>query len=381
MRIGIVGCGFVADYYLRTLRNHPGLELAGVYDRDPRRAEAFAAFHRLHRYPSLEAMLDARDVELVANLTNPSSHFEVSRAALEAGKHVYSEKPLAMALDDARELVRLAEARGRILAGAPCTVLGEAAQTVWRALRQGRIGRVRLAYASLDDGPIHLEGFRDWRSDSGAPGPWHDEFTVGCTLEHAGYYLTWLAAFFGPAVRVTSFASSLVPDKGGPAPYATPDFSVACLEFASGAVARLTCSLFAPRDRSMRFIGDGGVLHVDDCWDFGTPLRLARRTPLGLRAENHPRLARAVGLGPRPLPLVRRPRFSWKGRGANRIDFARGIAEVAAAAQERRPCRLSARFALHVNELAIAMQHPAADGAPRTLTTTFDAMEPMPWAT
>ncbi len=76
----------------------------------------------------------------------------MTRAALQSGKHVYSEKPLALSLPQAEELVRLAEARERVLAGAPCTVLGEAAQTVWRELRKGSIGKVRLVYAEFDEG-------------------------------------------------------------------------------------------------------------------------------------------------------------------------------------------------------------------------------------
>lgn len=380
MRIAVVGCGFVADYYLSTLRNHPGLEVAGVFDRDPERAERFARFHRLRQYRSLDEALDDPQAELVVNLTNPSSHYEVSRAALERGKHVYSEKPLALSLDQAEQLVSLAEHEGRVLAGAPCTVLGEAAQTAWREIRRGSIGKVRLVYAELDDGPIHLERFREWQSISGASWPWKDEFQVGSTLEHAGYCLTWFAAFFGPARRVTSFSAPLVPEKGDGVGAATPDFSVGCIEFEGGPVVRLTCSLYGPRNRAVRFIGDQGVLEVEDSWNFASPVRLGRRTRWGVRAENRPMLARWVGLGPRPVPLVRRPRFHWKVPGANRIDFSRGVAEAAEAAQTGRPCRLSARFALHINELALTLQDPASFGCPRTLTTRFEPVEPMPWA-
>ncbi|HET9155275.1 MAG TPA: Gfo/Idh/MocA family oxidoreductase, partial [Myxococcaceae bacterium] len=123
MQIAVVGCGFVADYYLNTLRNHPGLEVAGVFDRDPERAERFARFHRLLQYRSLDEALEDPRAELVVNLTNPSSHHEVSLAALERGKHVYSEKPLALSLDQAKALVTLAEQKRLVLAGAPCTVL------------------------------------------------------------------------------------------------------------------------------------------------------------------------------------------------------------------------------------------------------------------
>jgi predicted dehydrogenase len=222
--------------------------------------------------------------------------------------------------------------------------------------------------------------FRGWRSESGAPWPYKDEFEVGCTLEHAGYYVTWLVAFFGPARSITSFASCLVPDKGVPVERVTPDFTVACIEFASGVVARLTCSLYAPHEHALRIVGDEGLLSISDCWDYASPVRLQRRTRLGLRAEKHPRVARLAGLGPKRVPLVRQPRFEWKARGANRMDFARGVAEPADSICEGRACRLSARFALHVNEIVLAIQNPGAMGTPRALETACEAMEPMVWA-
>lgn len=375
----MVGCGFVADYYAATLVNYPDLQLAGVFDRDPTRAERFARHHGLLPYPSLEDLLGDASVAIVLNLTNPRSHFEISRAALLSGKHVYTEKPLATSLLEAEQLVELAEARGLLLSSAPCTILGETAQTIWRALRRGQVGTPRLVYAELDDGPITLLDHATWKSASGAPWPARDEFEVGCTLEHAAYYLTWLTAFFGPAARVTATAHVLQEDKGIPLSARTPDFTVATIEFASGPVARLTCGIFAAHDHRLRIYGDEGVLSTDECWDFSSPVYLSRRTRLGLRAEKHPRIARWLGLGARRIPHVRPARFRWAGRPASRIDFSRGVAELAAAVRDRRPSRLSARWSLHVNELTLAIQEPGTPCS-RPLRSSFEPMAPMPWA-
>ena len=380
--LALVGCGYVADFYVKTLRNHPELRIVAVNDRDPERGARFAEHHALPFRSSLSEILADPRIGIVVNLTNPSSHFEVSKAALEADKHVYTEKPLAMSFAQAEALVELAERRGLELAGAPCSVLGEAAQTLWRALRREEIGRVRLVYAELDDGPIHLTNYRAWRSDSGAPWPWKDELEVGCTLEHAAYYVTWLTAFFGPAKSVTSFASCLVPDKKTDVPldHESPDFSVACIEFLSGVTARLTCSIFAPHDRTLRIIGDEGILSIQDCWDYGSPVILTRRTPLRLRAEKHPLAARFFGLGPRPYPLVRKPRLRFRARGSSPMDFARGIAELSDALGAGRPCRLSPRYALHVNEIVLAIANPDIMGSPRRMISTFDPIDPMVWS-
>lgn len=371
--VAIVGCGFVADFYLRTLANYACLELVGVTDRDEERTARVATHHQVAAYRSLDELLDDDRVAIVVNLTNPRSHFEVSKAALRAGKHVYSEKPLGMQLGEARELVDLAQRSGRLIASAPCSILGETAQTLWRALRRRIVGTVRLVYAEMDDGMIHRMPYRLWVSESGNPWPYEDEFETGCTLEHAGYYVTWLTAFFGPVESVTAFASCRIPDKGTGAPVGTqaPDFSVACLSFRSGVVARLTSSIVAPHDHSLRIIGDDGVLGTKDCWYYGSPVHVRRTL----------KIRRRVLLSPfkRSVPLARRPR-RFVSRAAAQMDFARGIAEMASSLQDGRTCRLSPEYSLHNTEVVLAIHNAAALGTPYRMTTSFLPMDPMPWA-
>ena len=99
--IAIVGTGFVADYYMTTLARHPGLVLAGVFDSDLQRLAQFSAYHKVRAYPDFGSVLADKTVSIIVNLTTPQAHYAVSRSALEAGKHVYSEKPLAMDLAEA----------------------------------------------------------------------------------------------------------------------------------------------------------------------------------------------------------------------------------------------------------------------------------------
>jgi predicted dehydrogenase len=379
MRFGIVGCGYVADFYLSTLGNHPQLALAGVYDRNPERARAFSEFHKVRRYESMEQLLADESVELIANLTNPRSHFEVSMAALKSGKHVYSEKPLATALEDAQTLVDFAKKNNLLIASAPCNVLGESAQTIWKALRENMIGKPRLVYAEIDDGPVPFFDYKKWVSESGAPWPYQDEFEVGCTLEHAGYYLGMLTAFFGPAKRLTSFSHVVLDDKQVPLRTNTPDLTVGCIEFHSGVVARLTCSIYATHDHRLRIFGDGGVLSTDACWHYGSPVYVKRRTALTQRLDREPALATVLGLGPKKVPLVRAARFR-SGKGHNHMDFCRGIAEMADSLKEKRQCRLSPDWSLHLTELALAMQNPETYDPDQGLVSTFETMPPMPWA-
>ncbi|MEI6431510.1 MAG: Gfo/Idh/MocA family oxidoreductase [bacterium] len=374
MRIAIIGTGFVADYYIKTLPLHPELELLGVFDRNEARKAQFAAHHKITgQYPSLEALLADDRLQLVLNLTDPRSHYEVSRLCLQAGKHVYSEKPIAMEIAQAKELIELAETKNLLIVSAPCSVLGEAAQTFWKALREGFIGKPRLVYAEMDEGMVFKMPFREWSSEAGAPWPYKDEFEIGTTLEHAGYVLTWLPAFFGPAASVFGFATNLFPDKvpGEELDMLSPDFGVAVIRFHSGVIARLTNSLIAPHNHSLKVYGDEGALTCDDTWFYGAPVYTRKSVKIRRKSVQLPWKVH--------YPAVKKaPKFDY--RGVQQMDFARGPAELADSIRENRPCRLSPRYCLHVNELVLAVNNAGENGMAYQMTTTFDPPEPMPWA-
>ncbi|MGB5635727.1 MAG: Gfo/Idh/MocA family oxidoreductase [Waterburya sp.] len=372
--IAIIGCGFVADYYLITLRNYDALKIAGVYDWDQKRTEKFSQYHSIPAYRSLEELLSDKQVDIVVNLTNPKSHFTINLACLEANKHVYSEKPLAMKLEEAEKLVYIAEQKGLYISSAPCNLLSETAQTIWKALREEIVGKVYLAYGEMDDGMIHKMPYKSWISESGIPWPYKDEFEVGCTLEHAGYYLSWFPAFFGRAESVTAFSSSLIEDKKTDVPLEVnaPDFSVACIKFASGVVLRLTCGIIAPHNHGLKIFGDQGILSTKDNWFYNSPVYIRRMF----------NIRRKMILNPikQKYPLLGKKSKKFNYRSAFQMDFARGIAELADAIREDRPCRLSARYSLHVNELALAIHNARENNSTYIVKSTFEPIEPMSWA-
>src|SRR5262249_19506009 len=148
----IIGCGTVAAFYCNSIPRHRILHFAGVMDQDPGRADRYASYFSVRKYETFEDVLNDNEVELVINLTNPRSHFAVSKAALEAGKHVYSEKPLGMSFDEAQELVRLAAKKRLVIASAPSRILAETAQTMWKAIRENAIGQIHAVYAEMDGG-------------------------------------------------------------------------------------------------------------------------------------------------------------------------------------------------------------------------------------
>src|SRR4051794_39263548 len=182
MNIGFVGTGYVASMYAKTLPNHPTLRLVGAFDTNAHNLTAFCRHWSVRQHTTLESLLDDSSVELILNLTNPRSHFAVTERALNKGKHVYSEKPLGMTSEEARQLVALAAKNRLYLGTAPCSLLSETAQTIWKAINERSVGKVRLVYANFDDGMIapNLSPWT-WMNECGVPWPAKDEFEIGCT--------------------------------------------------------------------------------------------------------------------------------------------------------------------------------------------------------
>lgn len=353
---------------MRSFAVTPDVRVVGAFDRNPIRLRRFCAHWGVPELPSLAAVFETQPRGgAVLNLTNPGEHHDVTRACLEAGHHVWSEKPLVLDVLEAVDLQRLADARGLQLASAPSSVLGETAQTLFHALRKGIGGTPRLVYAELDDGFIPQAPIAEWASDSGAPWPYEDEFRVGCTLEHAGYYLSWMIAVFGAVTRVVTATAEVIPDKLGVTD-AAPDFSVATVYFERGPVLRLTCSIAAPHDHRLRVIGDEGVLEVPRAWDNDAPVRYRKRLRIRRRLLESPIPQRVRLKGPTHSKVTR--------KGAAAMNFALGPLELLEAIAAGRSSRLAGAYAVHLTEVTLACQRTGV----HTMSSRCDPMEPMPWA-
>lgn len=418
MKVGVIGCGFVFDKYMATWAQHPTLTIAGVTDLDRARVDAVTRYYGLKAYADNAALFADPEIETVANFTSIGAHYEVTKAAIEAGKHVYSEKPLVARMEQARELFALAESRGLRISCAPCNMLGATSQTMWKAVEDGTIGDVRLVYAEYDANPIYLKSSDPSRrakngdafpylhelssiSESGAPFPYRHEFEMGCTYEHVGYHLSWMCAIFGPVKSVTAFSKQVMPDKTDCPldPPDTPDFSVAVLDFHSGVVGRITCSIAAPFDTRMRIIGKRGALNANTYFHYECPVYLEPFTELTLKAyqsrsvRTNTFLQRLFGVGGRQVPLVKTPPpgsdqivkygggSSWnpktlmlrlKQREMGLQDKCIGIAELADAIATGRPQVPSHAFTLHLTELTLAIHNAGTRSQTHVMETRFD---------
>ncbi|MBK1986504.1 Gfo/Idh/MocA family oxidoreductase [Sphaerospermopsis aphanizomenoides BCCUSP55] len=393
MKIAIIGCGYVAEFYLNNIKSHPDFVVQGAFDQNATRRDEFCRFFSLKAYPTLEAVLEDSSVEMILNLTNPRSHFSVSAAAINANKHVYTEKPLGMDMNEAHLLINMAKERNVRLGCAPCSVLSDTAQTLWKAIRDGAIGKVRLVYANFDDGMIapKMKPW-SWQTKSGAYWPAKDEFEIGCTYEHAGYFLTWLAAFFGPAQKVTAFSSCQIPDKGIPVDQMAPDFSVGCIEYNDGIVARVTAGLVAPMDKSLTIIGDNGVLfvpylrndqesvliHRDSTYENQKLVeRLLTRVKSKVESVAKQLQIRTGHLGYyEKYPMVKTKSFRPAGSGKF-VDFFRGPQDMLESIQNNRPHRLSGELGLHIVEIIECLQYPQRFNHHKQIQSTFPKIQPL----
>jgi len=392
MKVAIVGCGYIAEYYEATRGAHPEIEWTLAFDHDASRLQQSARRWNVRAARSLDEICASPDIDVVLNLTNPRSHYDVTKRCLEAGKHVYTEKPLGMTTAQSVDLACFAEKQRVTLASAPCSLLAETAQTLWHAIRNDAIGKVRLVYGNFEDGMIAPQKAPwNWKNRAGVAWPARDEFEIGCTYEHAGYLLTWLGAFFGPARSVTAFSSCQIPDKGIAVTAAAPDFTVGTLEYDDGVVARLTFGLVAPRDKSLMIIGDEGVLFAADVRNDACPVYVRHATLPRWQAVLWSRLgpidrflsARMAWPGSdvlfqRRYPFCRPPSGHRVSRDKP-VDFLRGPAELIEAISEGRDSRLSGRFAAHIVELTERLQWPARFASTR-VDTSFAPIAPMPWA-
>jgi predicted dehydrogenase len=191
--VGLIGAGMISDQYLTHLTQYPDVEVLAVADLDTGRAATQASRYGIAKSGDVDSVLDNDDIEIVANLTIPAAHVEVSTAAMQAGKHVWSEKPISIDRDSAKGLVDLAAECGLLLGIAPDTVLGPAWQTAKRAIQAGVIGKPLSAVTSFQSqGP-------DWFH----PGP---EFLfakgAGPLFDIGPYYLSALVHLLGPISQV-----------------------------------------------------------------------------------------------------------------------------------------------------------------------------------
>jgi predicted dehydrogenase len=340
--VGLIGCGNISSIYLTNLPRSPGVKVRAVADLKSDCAEAQGKKFGVEAVP-VDALLAREDVDLVVNLTVPDAHAAVSLAALTAGKHVFSEKPLAVEADLGRKVVAEAEARGLMLGCAPDTFLGGGGRLARRLVDGGAIGKVLSGTAF-----VMGHGMENWHPDP--------EFFFkrggGPVLDMGPYYLSTLVNLLGPVARVlsvtsTGFAERIVtsegPRKGHRITVETPTTAMAVLEFASGAQVLFGASwdVWKHGHSPIELYGTEGSMRVPDPNFFGGVVEVSSRGGDWVAHD-----ASALPLG----------NANWPAEAPRMANHrALGVAEMAAALRNGGKNHASGRLALHVLEVMEAI--------------------------
>jgi predicted dehydrogenase len=364
--IGIIGCGNISDAYFKGAARSPYVQVKACADLNAEAAKAKASTYGAQAMAVPQLLAD-RDISLVVNLTVPLAHAAVSQQIIDAGKHVYSEKPLAAKFADAAALMASAQAKGLRVGCAPDTFMGASHQAARRAVDAGAIGRP-VGGAAV----IMSHGAESWHPN---PAFFYKE-GGGPVLDMGPYYVTQLVNLLGPVKRVVALATignaqrtiTSEPLKGTTIDVDVPTTVNGVLEFASGANVSMSASWDVwkhNRSSPIEIYGtEGSLLHVDPNF-FGN-------TPRVCGADGN---LRDLDIAAHPFGIANREMRN----GTMQADYRMiGLVDMALAIQGNRRHRASGEMALHVTEVLEALITSSMAGRFATLTTTCERPEPVP---
>ena len=352
-RVGVIGCGNISGIYLSNAQKLEMLEVVACADLIVERARSSAEQFGVPKACSVGELLSDPSIEMVLNLTIPKAHAEVALAAIQAGKSVYNEKPLAVTREDGKRIVDAAAAKGVLVGCAPDTFMGGGIQTCRKLIDDGWIGRPVAATAFMT-----CHGHESWHPDPA----FYYQAGGGPMFDMGPYYLTALVNLMGPVRRVTgstqlTFSERTItsqPKYGTVVAVEVPTHVVGVLDFADGAVGSIITSfdVWAADLPRIEIYGSEGSLSVPDPNSFSGPVKLSR-----------------PGAGWSEIPLTHG--YAENSRGL-------GVADMAAALRSGRPHRASGQLAFHVLDVMHAVHEASREGKHIQLTSTCARPAAMP---
>jgi predicted dehydrogenase len=337
VKVGLLGCGNIAPAYIKGSRHFSILEVAACTDLVPERAQALAGQYGL-RACSVDELLTDPDIGIIINLTVPKVHAEVSLMVIQAGKHVYSEKPLGITREEGQRVMAAARDAGVRVGCAPDTFLGGGGQTCRKLIDEGAIGQPVAAVAFMAS-----HGPESWH-----PNPFfYYQVGGGPLLDMGPYYLTALVNLLGPVRRVSGSARMSFTERtatsehwpGAKIPVEVPTHVAGVLDFESGAIATLMISfdVWSHHLPRIEVYGSQGSLSVPDPNTFKGPVSVWQSANGAQWAECTLTHSDVIGRGT-------------------------GVADMAYAIQSGRPHRASGDLALHVLDIMQAIGEASESG-------------------
>lgn len=354
VKVGIVGCGNISGIYLKNGRMLESIEIVACADLVLERARARAEEYGIPKACTVDELLADPEIEIVVNLTVPKAHAEVALKAVQAGKHVYNEKPLTVEREDGRRLLEEAEKRGVLVGGAPDTFMGAGLQTCRKLIDDGWIGRPVAATAFMLS-----RGHESWHPDP----EFYYQRGGGPMFDMGPYYLTALVSLIGPIKRVTgstqtTFSERLITSKpkyGQTITVNTPTHIAGVMDFACGAVGTIVTSfdVWGGNVPCIEIYGTEGTLSVPDPNGFGGPVRIRRAGSHEWSDVPHTHI------------------YAENARGL-------GVADMAYALRSGRPHRASGEMAYHVLDVMHAFHDASYTGSHVQIQSTCERPAPLP---
>lgn len=353
-KVGIVGCGAISGVYFQAAQKFAAFDIVACADLVREKAESRASEYQIPRVLSVDELLVDPDIEIVINLTIPNAHGSVGLAALEAGKSVYNEKPLAVTRDEGRRMLAVAEKKGLRVGGAPDTFLGAGIQTSRKLIDDGWIGE-----------PIGASAF--WMGhghESWHPNPeFYYQPGGGPMFDMGPYYVTALAALIGPVRRVSGSTRTTFPERiitsqpkfGTVIKVEVPTHVVGVLDFACGAIGSVITSfdVWSHELPRIEIYGTEGSISVPDPNSFGGPVKIRRAGASEWTV----------------MPLTHGYADQYRGLG---------VADMAYALRSGRPHRANGALTYHVLDIMHAIHDASREGRHIELASSCERPAPLP---
>ncbi|MBQ3078407.1 MAG: Gfo/Idh/MocA family oxidoreductase [Clostridia bacterium] len=355
VKVAMIGVGCISGIYLENITKvFRDIELIGVCDLVRERAESAQEKYNIPKiYETMHDAFDDPEVEIVLNLTRPYEHFEVTKAALLKGKHVYSEKPLGASLEEGQALVKLAEEKGLMLGGAPDTFMGAGIQTARKLIDDGFIGTPVGSAAFMI-----CRGHESWHPDP----DFYYQYGGGPMFDMGPYYLTAMINLMGGVESVMSaskksFDKRLItsqPFAGTPIDVNVNTYIAGTVKYESGAIGTLftTFDAYYPYQARFEIYGSEGTLFIPDPNTFSGPVKLFRPEEGEVRE----------------IPLM----FDYAQNSR-----ALGLDDMAVAIRTGRPARADYNQTFHVLDIITGFERSAESGKWIDMSTKYIRKAPM----
>ncbi|MDQ0253209.1 putative dehydrogenase [Evansella vedderi] len=355
VKAGIVGCGNISSIYFQNCTTFDHLAIVACADLDLRRAQTQGNKYNIPKACTVDELLQDQEIDLVINLTIPKAHAEVCLKALEAGKHVYTEKPLVVTMEEGQQILEKAKEKGLLVGSAPDTFLGAGIQTAIQVIEKGEIGTPIGASAFMIG-----RGHEHWHPD---PAFYYD-VGGGPMFDMGPYYLTALTALLGPMIRLSGSTRISYPERtilsqpkaGTKLEVKTPTHISGVIDFASGAIGTITTSFDAFGRSSLppiEIYGSEGTLLVPDPNTFHGPVKIRKR-------DEHEFVE---------VPLTHH--YDENSRGI-------GVAEMAEAIIYGEKHRASGEMGYHVLEAMHGFHIASSTGSHYQMKSTCHKPDPLP---